>query len=75
MSVFPPEAIQGIVSEISALLKEKRETVAVAETVRLRPSPDPARTKSDKVTKRLLAASYPPRSSPHQALHNSTGAG
>jgi hypothetical protein len=32
-SVFPPEPLAAIAEEVSDLLKEKGETVAVAETV------------------------------------------
>ena len=35
-SVFPPEPLAAIAQEVSDLLKEKGETVAVAETVRFR---------------------------------------
>jgi hypothetical protein len=31
---FPPEKLGAIAQEVSALLKEKEKTVAVAETVR-----------------------------------------
>ena len=31
---FPPAQLKGIVNEVATLLKEKKETVAVAETVR-----------------------------------------
>jgi len=39
---FPPAPLKEIAIEVAALLKEKRETVAVAETVRhpANPSPD-----------------------------------
>lgn len=30
---FPPEKVRSIVSEVAALLKEKKESVSVAETV------------------------------------------
>jgi len=30
---FPPEKVRAIVSEVAALLKEKKESVSVAETV------------------------------------------
>ena len=30
---FPPEKVRAIVTEVAALLKEKKETVSVAETV------------------------------------------
>ena len=30
---FPPEKVRAIVSEVAALLKDKKETVSVAETV------------------------------------------
>ena len=30
---FPPQKVQAIVAEVAALLKEKKETVSVAETV------------------------------------------
>jgi hypothetical protein len=33
-SAFPPESLATIAQEVSDLLKEKNETVAVAETVR-----------------------------------------
>jgi len=32
MASFPPEKLQAIVQEVAALLKEKKETLAVAET-------------------------------------------
>jgi len=32
MSSFPPKAIQAIVTEVAALLKDRNETVSVAET-------------------------------------------
>lgn len=32
-SAFPPEKVRAIVSEVAGLLKEKKETVSVAETV------------------------------------------
>jgi hypothetical protein len=35
---FPPEKVRAVVSEVATLLKEKKETVSVAETVRLRVS-------------------------------------
>ena len=31
---FPPQQVRGIVGEVAALLKERKETVSVAETVR-----------------------------------------
>jgi hypothetical protein len=31
---FPPQAVRQIVAEVAALLKERKETVSVAETVR-----------------------------------------
>jgi len=31
---FPPASVKAIVSEVAALLKERKETVSVAETVR-----------------------------------------
>ena len=31
---FPPRQVRAIVSEVAALLKERKETVSVAETVR-----------------------------------------
>ena len=34
---FPPAAIEGIVSEVANLLKQRKETVSVAETVCLIP--------------------------------------
>jgi len=34
MAEFPPAAVQVIVQEVAALLKERKETVSVAETVR-----------------------------------------
>jgi hypothetical protein len=30
---FPPEKVRAIVSEVAMLLKERKETVSVAETV------------------------------------------
>ncbi len=33
MSEFPPEELRGVVGEVAGLLKEKGETVCVAETV------------------------------------------
>jgi nicotinamide mononucleotide (NMN) deamidase PncC len=33
MASFPPEKLKAISEEVAALLKEKKETVAVAETV------------------------------------------
>lgn len=33
---FPPAAMRAIVSEVANLLKQRKETVSVAETVRLR---------------------------------------
>ena len=30
---FPPEKVRAIVAEVASLLKEKKETVSVAETV------------------------------------------
>jgi hypothetical protein len=33
MSTFPPEKVRGIVGEVAALLKERKESVSVAETV------------------------------------------
>jgi hypothetical protein len=30
---FPPREVRAIVSEVAALLKERKETVSVAETV------------------------------------------
>jgi hypothetical protein len=33
MPEFPPEKVRAIVSEVAALLKERKETVSVAETV------------------------------------------
>jgi len=33
MSSFPPPQIKQIVTEVAALLKERKETVSVAETV------------------------------------------
>jgi hypothetical protein len=30
---FPPQKVRAIVAEVAALLKEKKETVSVAETV------------------------------------------
>lgn len=38
-SAFPPEPLAVIALEVSDLLKEKGESVAVAETVLLRPLP------------------------------------
>lgn len=35
---FPPGQVRAIVSEVAALLKERKETVSVAETVRSVPS-------------------------------------
>lgn len=32
---FPPENLKEIANEVAALLKERKETIAVAETVRL----------------------------------------
>lgn len=32
---FPPQKIRDIVAEVAALLKEKKETVSIAETVSL----------------------------------------
>lgn len=32
---FPPLQVRAIVNEVAALLKERKETVSVAETVRL----------------------------------------
>jgi hypothetical protein len=32
--MFPPESVRAIVGEVAALLKERKETVSVAETVR-----------------------------------------
>ena len=34
---FPPQQVRTIVSEVAALLKERKETVSVAETVRPAP--------------------------------------
>ena len=34
---FPPTAVEGLVSEVASLLKQRKETVSVAETVRLIP--------------------------------------
>jgi hypothetical protein len=34
-SEFPPESIRAIVTEVANLLKERKETITVAETVRL----------------------------------------
>lgn len=31
---FPPQRVRAIVEEVAALLKERNETVSVAETVR-----------------------------------------
>jgi hypothetical protein len=36
---FPPQQVRVIVREVAALLKERKETVSVAETVRLDYSP------------------------------------
>lgn len=33
-STFPPPAVQNLASEVSTLLKERSESVCVAETVR-----------------------------------------
>jgi hypothetical protein len=33
-SVFPPPQVRAIVNEVATLLKERKETVSVAETVR-----------------------------------------
>lgn len=33
MSAFPPAALQPVLQEVTGLLKERKETVAVAETV------------------------------------------
>jgi hypothetical protein len=30
---FPPEKVRAVVSEVASLLKERKETVSVAETV------------------------------------------
>ncbi len=39
---FPPAPLKEIVNEVAILLKEKKETVAVAETVRhSKPYPSP----------------------------------
>ena len=35
---FPPTAVEGLVSEVANLLKQRKETVSVAETVGLIPS-------------------------------------
>lgn len=35
---FPPEKVRAIVSEVAALLKDKKETISVAETVSSIPS-------------------------------------
>jgi hypothetical protein len=32
-SEFPPEKVRAVVSEVASLLKERKETVSVAETV------------------------------------------
>ena len=32
--IFPPEELQQIVQEVATLLKERKETISVAETVR-----------------------------------------
>jgi hypothetical protein len=32
---FPPKAIRAIVKDVASLLKERKETVSVAETVRV----------------------------------------
>lgn len=32
---FPPEQVRAVVSEVASLLKEKKESVSVAETVSL----------------------------------------
>ena len=34
---FPPAAVESIVSEVANLLKQRKETVSIAETVRLTP--------------------------------------
>jgi hypothetical protein len=34
MAEFPPLQVRAIVNEVAALLKERKETVSVAETVR-----------------------------------------
>lgn len=35
MAEFPPPSLRGIIEEVTGLLKEKQETISVAETVRL----------------------------------------
>jgi hypothetical protein len=34
-SSFPPEELREIVKEVASLLKERKETISVAETVRV----------------------------------------
>jgi hypothetical protein len=34
-SEFPPKAVRLIVQDVASLLKERKETVSVAETVRI----------------------------------------
>jgi hypothetical protein len=34
-SEFPPKAVRAIVQDVASLLKERKETVSVAETVRI----------------------------------------
>lgn len=34
MSTFPPTSLLPVTQEVATLLKEKKETIAVAETVR-----------------------------------------
>ena len=33
-SSFPPSSVQEVVSEVASLLKQRKETVSIAETVR-----------------------------------------
>ncbi len=35
VSDFPPKAVRAIVQDVASLLKERKETVSVAETVRI----------------------------------------
>lgn len=52
---FPPQKIRAIVAEVAALLKEKKETVSIAETVSLPSSV----TRTHKISSGLKAIRCP----------------
>ena len=74
-SSFPPHELRSIVKEVATLLKDRKETISVAETVTLNPHTTHPVQPTNPLSPRQPAASSPPRSSPSPAPAPSTKAG